>query len=483
VSPNFDSCRPQGPSVDSTSGLRIIRPESPARADDTMSLPSGVRTLLPKMLRVLTIGTLLSIGAAPLSYAQTWAPPVGIPHPGGWFLAAGNVQDVTSGGTSRTFTGNGTAAAPVVFRGVGDPTFTGQVTISGSYVIVDGIVVDGGIVRFSGNHLALRNSEVKNNTGEHSKTTVSTSGGSSDLVVFRNLIHDNGAWQSTAENDFHGVSASGPLQRYWILENEMYHHGGDSVQVGHGQGNSIVGVYIGRNVMHHDRENAVDLKEVSNSVVSENVMYGYRDTSSSEGAAVVIHYCPVQASVVNNLIYDSQVGISTSSLNSTCSGISITNRIVGNVIHSILGRAVQGWGSGKVTQIANNTFHSIAGGAIDLTNAASGSVIENNIFSSVSGGLITASGVTQRNNLSSGNMLFVNVGNLDFRLQASSPAVNAGASSSVFSGFQSAYGISIARDRHGQPRPSGSSFDIGAYEYAEGTATTTPEPPTNLVAH
>jgi len=418
------------------------------------------------------------------SHAQSWEPPVGIPHPGSWFLAtSGSTTQVTSGGGSRTFSGNGTASNPVIFSGVNGPVFTGQVTISGSYVIVENIIVDGGVVRFNGNHLELRNSEVRNNRGSESKITISAVN-SSDVVIFRNKVHDNGQWQSSSENDFHGISSSGSTQRVWILENELYHHGGDSVQIGHDGGNSVSNVYIGRNVMHHDRENAVDLKEVSNVVVSENTMYGYRSTGSSEGAAVVIHYCPINASIVNNLIYDSQVGISTSSLNSSCNGKSVTNRIVGNVIRNILGHGIQGWGTGKVTQIVNNTFYSIGGAGIDLSNANSGSVVENNIFSNVSGNDIVTSGtVTRRNNIADGtNPQFVNASAGDFRLTSNSPAVNAGIQSTVYSGFQSVFGVSIAVDRAGQARPAGGAWDIGAYELAGsgGSSNQPPQPPSNL---
>ena len=374
----------------------------------------------------------------------------------------------------------GTAASPVVFRGVNNPVFTGQVTISGSYVIVENIVVQGGIVRFSGgNHLALRNSEVKDNDGDLSKSTISTQN-SSDVVLFRNHIHDNGNWQGTSEDDIHGVTASGSVQRLWVLENDMYHHGGDSVQVGHEGGNSVVGLYVGRNTIHHDRENAVDLKEVSNAVVSENTMYGYRSSSSSEGAAVVIHYCPIQASVINNLIYDSAVGISSSSLNSSCNGKSVTNRIVGNIIHGTSADAIQGWGTGKVTQIVNNTIYNTGGSGIDLTNAESGSVIENNILNNTRGGTIAASGATQRNNVTS-NPLFVNAAGGDFHVQATSPAVNAGIASAVYSGFQSVYGVTIAIDRDGRQRPNG-AWDVGAYEYGGTTAPppAAPSAPANL---
>lgn len=421
----------------------------------------------------------LTLAVAQGVSAQTWTPPVGIPDPGSWFLAAGTVQQVTSGGGSRTFSGTGTAQNPVVFSGVGNPAFTGVVAITGSYVIVENILVtNGGIVRFSGDHLALRNSEVSNNSGGNSKIAVSTNSGSSDIVVFRNKIHDNGQWQSTAENDFHGVSASGPLQRMWVLENETYHNGGDSVQVGHGGGNSVVGLYIGRNTMHHDRENAVDLKEVSNAVVSSNTMYGYRTTSSSEGAAVVIHYCPINAAVVNNLITDSQVGISSTSLTTACDGKQVINRIVGNVIANSLGAAIQGWGTGKITQIANNTIYTAGGAGIDLTNPASGSFAENNILSGT-GGIVVEGSMTQRNNLTT-NAGFVNAAAGDFHLQSGSAAIDAGVASSVFSGFQSVYGVSIAFDRDGRARPFGTAFDIGAYEFNGGTTTPLPAAPSNL---
>ncbi len=418
---------------------------------------------------VFLLGLCLSV--APVAYGQAWVPPVGIPNPGSWFMATGTVQQVTTGGGARTFSGTGTAANPVVFKGVNNPQFTGVVTISGSYVIVENIYVNGGVVRFNGDHLALRNSEIANNAGVESKITVNTYPNSSDIVVFRNLIHDNGQWQSSVENDYHGVSAAGPLQRMWVLENEMYHHGGDSVQVGHNGGNQVVGLYVGRNTMHHDRENAVDLKEVSNAVVSENTMYGYRGTSSSEGAAVVIHYCPINAAIVNNLIYDSQVGISSTSLNSTCAGKQVINRIAGNVIRGTLGTAIQGWGTGKTTQIANNTIYSAGSAGIDITNPDSNSFAENNIVNGTSGIV----GITQRSNLTS-NPLFVNVLAGDLHVAAGSPAIDAGVVSSVFSGFQSVYGLSIAIDRDGRTRPGGAAWDIGAYEYGPGGTPTPPAP-------
>ncbi|MCC6277178.1 MAG: hypothetical protein IT289_04605, partial [Oligoflexia bacterium] len=91
--------------------------------------------------------------------ATNWQPPLGVPHPGEWFLkSSGNNKEILSGGTSATFSGIGTAQSPVIFKGVNSPKFTGPVVITGEYVIVDGIEIDGGTLRINGNHLSIRNS-------------------------------------------------------------------------------------------------------------------------------------------------------------------------------------------------------------------------------------------------------------------------------------------------------------------------------------
>jgi hypothetical protein len=67
--------------------------------------------------------------------------------------------------------------------------------------------------------------------------------------------------------------------------------------------------------------------------------------------------------------------------------------------------------------------------------------------------------------------LFVNSKNNDFSLQAGSPAIDAGVEASVYQLFQDTFGIDIQVDRNGRPRPHGSAWDIGAYEYTLGAVT------------
>jgi uncharacterized protein (TIGR03437 family) len=57
---------------------------------------------------------------------------------------------------------------------------------------------------------------------------------------------------------------------------------------------------------------------------------------------------------------------------------------------------------------------------------------------------------------------FVDVGAFNFQLQNGSPCMNVGRNVSTV----------VARDLLGVPRPQGSAFDIGAYEYVTGTVTT-----------
>ncbi|HSW58998.1 MAG TPA: putative Ig domain-containing protein, partial [Dehalococcoidales bacterium] len=81
-------------------------------------------------------------------------------------------------------------------------------------------------------------------------------------------------------------------------------------------------------------------------------------------------------------------------------------------------------------------------------------ITENNLYFNPTGVYRFSSGVTGGDNQIRANPLFVNPEALDFRLQPGSPAINAGTSS-----------LAPLTDYDGNPRPSGSGIDIGAFEF------------------
>ncbi|HTD70979.1 MAG TPA: Ig-like domain-containing protein [Gemmatimonadales bacterium] len=154
-----------------------------------------------------------------------------------------------------------------------------------------------------------------------------------------------------------------------------------------------------------------------------------------------------------------------------------TNVIIrNNVFYNITrGWGIQRYGS-TVDQlyIVNNTFafpNPNRDGQIILAASTTNLVIENNIFYlpgqniGISG---TVSGALIDHNLSTGAVggggigsnivntdpMFVNPSALDFRLQAGSPAINAGIALSI-----------VLNDFFGTLRPQGAGYDIGAYEF------------------
>jgi hypothetical protein len=91
---------------------------------------------------------------------------------------------------------------------------------------------------------------------------------------------------------------------------------------------------------------------------------------------------------------------------------------------------------------------------------------KNNIF----GANARFAGTDQGANAFLGDPKLALSGGNDFRPQSTSAAIDKGISSTVYSVFQSRYGISIAVDFDGKPRPAGAGWDIGAFEAAATAA-------------
>jgi hypothetical protein len=425
-------------------------------------------------------------------------------------LPAGAVVEVRGGPydvARSTWETPGTEAEPIFISGVGDPVIRGrELFFAGRYTIVEGFIFDGvpllmppGTVNF-----ALRQSIVRNwSPSGHSAAIVPMG---SNIVIFGNEIHNNGDPTIDREIDIHGIKSPAGAERIWILNNHIHHNGGDGIQMGNAASAEPWPrfIYIARNAIHEDRENAIDIKKARDVIISSNIVYGYEARSSSAGEAIVTHDGAERVWVVNNGVGNSRMGI-------VCTGAN-GYVVAGNVINAIehhpndrqynpdnlfRAAAILTYNTSNSAHVNNSIWNSDAG--ISYAGGTAATTIINNLVGNLRqaahhigiGNSTAARSSTVRGNLIVGDarvrlgggvtgcpdrdVCFTtnSPGMIDpprnMRLQKSSPAIDAGVETELYSLFQQLYGTSLNTDFWGIPRRQGRGIDIGAAEFAEGS--------------
>lgn len=423
---------------------------------------------------------------------------------------AGDVVNVLGGpyNISGDFelTLDGTEADPVVILGIGSERmlFDGggersDFTWNGSFAVVENFdFFHMTRHRIDGNHMAFRNIGVRNPRDALIDFNPVVNVRGNDVLIYESEIGNN---RRDSDRDSHGIQAGQGSYNVWILDNEIYNNNGDSFQGCHECFDEPPHhVYIGRNIMHDDRENAVDLKTIHDVVVSENVMYGYGSSTTSGGDAMVvgsngfddsINQGPRRIWVLHNEFRDSSRGVRVEgsedvwilgnvfiSLNQ---GIQIDDKphreitIASNTIRDVeTGIGIYGCQPQSLS-LLNNIVVNVSGRHVDLRScSASILTIENNLFWNASGELSLRADGTNFTDLTTLNSEVFAAENIaadpsfeaDSLLpSASSPALNTGTSlEEIYTLFRSTWGSQIAYDRAGTPRPTGADEDIGAYE-------------------
>ena len=446
----------------------------------------------------------------------------------------------------------GTEANPVWVRGgdnINPAHITGEMIVKGSYVFLENFnfTENNRSLRLrthngtSLNHAVIRSSEFSGpGTASGNDSAVSIYGTPtqrvSDIVIYNNHIHDFGDDSPTSnENDYHGIIPGYDADRIWILNNHIHNMGGDSVQVGMASiidESRVDSIYVGYNKFHADRENAIDIKEADNIIISSNELYDYelvQNGTSSDGTIVVIHNQPTNVWIINNKIYNGVYGIVTTGSTNTW--------LIGNEIHNIRripdtdsmtwgnnwnnpdslysqGAAIHFRGTSTGGVLNNSIYGSDTGiqlaqgndGYTILNNIIYGrtdqfghdiisnnsqlqnnSVINNNLFSNESsiywGGIkYTLNGFTngtsQCNDCIIGNPAFKDTPNGNFSLRENSAAINIGTSIINTHSFSTYYpGYNIDSTLRGSDRIISNNIDIGANEYAPPQVM----PPTNVI--
>ena len=338
-------------------------------------------------------------------------------------LPAGSVLEIHGGpysGGSAPYgnnyfyiSGSGTAEHPIFIRGVGKPIFQHMFgRFSGRYIVIEGfeyldttLTTWGDAANPNGSYISIRNNEIHGSDAPSGRAV--SIGTSNDLVVYNNHIHQNGLIPYGDGHDFHGLAVTGTAQRIWIVDNEINGNDGDSIQIDDGPGGiGTIGVYpsyvyIGRNKLYNDRENAIDLKYCKHIIVSQNEIYGYntnarvfgcdpnpREIHGSDGTAVLpCNEGGMLSWFIFNDIHDNRIAFRLDD-EEDVSPHDIY--IIGNLIHRIEGQAFFVY-SKQNDYIVANTIYDVGTGfwsyrGSDNSEGQSNHGFYNNIFCKINGG-------------------------------------------------------------------------------------------------
>lgn len=293
----------------------------------------------------------------------------------------------------------GTAAAPIILKGEGKPRIVpvsgpwAMVQVQRPYWTVEGFEIDGKgqrqvAVAFTGDTTGsvLARSELHHGA---LGSGVSTDGNARGVTIEGNHIHDF----SRGSDDSHGVVITPTSRDITVRGNDIHDNSGDSVQClgpeGFSDDTPARGVLVEDNHLHDNRENAVDIKTCHDVTVRGNRMHGFRNSSSSRGEAVVVHYSAKNVVVEDNDISDAALGIAVGGNRVGPPPNTVVvrrNRIHGLKLPEGSGVRIE---NGTDVRVLNNTITGTDGFALVVGHGTGGSstnvTVRNNLFATRAG--------------------------------------------------------------------------------------------------
>ncbi|MFN8095216.1 MAG: right-handed parallel beta-helix repeat-containing protein [Vicinamibacteria bacterium] len=412
------------------------------------------------------------------------------------------------------FTANGSAGEPVFLtsRDPSQPARLRSLSVErGSFLIIERLWIGprdagdddfGFYVAEGASHVALRRSELAGNSHRAGGVVVGSwgyrgAGSASQIVIDGNHVHDLGDVASADDQDAHCVTLNGSSDHVWVTHNRLERCSGDAIQVEAQRGRraSIHHVYYGANTASANRQSGGWVKNATDVIFSQNVVHDFAASSGGPGSCFGFQYDAEYVWFLFNEGYRCSIGINIAGADDDPGQYAY---VIGNVLHDIHAPTTNPYQSGAMVIrggtnvfVVNNTMYDVDSG-VNMPPGTPNVYYTNNIIASrrqpgtydlyVEG----RTRVDARNNIFGANARFSEGGGTraylgdpklvspatgDFRPQPGSPAVDAGIPSAAYEAFQSRYGLSLAVDHAGRPRPAGAAWDIGAFELTPSAAT------------
>jgi parallel beta-helix repeat protein len=378
-------------------------------------------------------------------------------------VRAGDTVWVTDGNyTGCQISTSGTQESPITFKAYGQnalinsggPTGDGIRLQNVNYITLEGFKLQG----FSERCIAARGATpeapmhgniIRGNICRNAASDGYYLSEFGDGLVEKNEIYDSGLADLTHGIYLANAGSKNTIIRGNLLSGTSGFQTNADLSIG-GDG-LVTGLVLENNIIVDSTGNGIWLDGVQNSLIQNNLIYGSGHHAFRAGQ-VDGAQGPKNLKIINNTFLAGSSG----------AAIKLTEDGGGHIIF-------------------NNILLVDPGGETSITtgntNFQSNANVVSNSFSSNSGSTVTtfaqwqAAGHDANSILSSAAALFQNPSADDYHLKAGAPAINAGLASL---GTASA----PVADITGVPRPQGSGFDIGAYEYPH--TTDTPAAPSRL---
>ncbi len=139
---------------------------------------------------------------------------------------------------------------------------------------------------------------------------------------------------ATSESDRHGCKVNQNFDYVWYIDNHCTDMSGDCIQAGNAGISNVVRpthIWIARNDMHDCMENAVDIKNASHVIVSQNLMYDFNQINIDPDIqdtynGLIVHDFASYVYIINNIVYNCGIGL----LLQECDAYAVVGNIVYN---------------------------------------------------------------------------------------------------------------------------------------------------------